>query len=320
MFCFAIIPNGLKLRAAKKFYDFAAAYDINSLHTKGVYGVRVIMHGTSLDSPGRRELLVMQSLQSYYPCPMCIHTWQPGPSKVIYAGFRRFLPEGDPWRAKTFLVGDLLFEFRDDERRPPPVRRTDVLVALSILRARVKRPFLGHKSDPLLSRWAGADWGRNMPDKMHDLKCFCEMVLRGLVGSGDGLYGGWGGKDAQHREECHLFGIFADFVAGGDPPWRLTKIQRRFLDQRVKSVWWTHYGEKLAWKGHSFWSKTDRIWKAKHKLLCLMTVLPTCLRGFVKATHLSILYIVDAIRQLDGQCIAIAEARSLGVSPHDEQV
>ena len=74
MFCFAVIPNGLKLKAAKKYYDWAADYEMNALHVTGVYGVRVIMHGTSLDTPGRRELLAMQSVQSYYPFPMCMHT------------------------------------------------------------------------------------------------------------------------------------------------------------------------------------------------------------------------------------------------------
>jgi len=321
MLCFAVIPNGLKLQEAKKYYDWAAKYEMNSLHTRGVYGVRVIMYGTSLDSPGRRELLAMQSVQSYYPCPMCMHTWQPGPRKITHGGYRRFLDPGHPWRAKTFREGDHQYEFRDVERRPPPVKRTDVLVSLAILRAKPNRPFLGHKWMPLLSCWLGADWGRSMPDKMHDMKCFAEMILRGFVGkAASGFYAGWGRKDEQHRDECRVFGIFADFVAGAVPPWRLTDIQRKFMDQRVKSIWWTHYCDKLAWKGHSFWNKTDRLWKAKHKILCLFTILPTCLRGFVAAAHLAIIFIVDAIRQLDGQCIAIHEAEILGVSPRDSQV
>jgi len=212
------------------------------------------------------------------------------------------------------------FEFRDVERRPPAVKRTEILVSFSIERARPNRPFLGHKGKPLLSRWSGADWEMSMLDKMHDLKCFCEMLLRAYVGEGEGFYAGWSGKDAQHREECRIFGMFPDFVAGALPPWRLTRPQRKLMDQRVKSMWWTHYCDKLAWKGHSFWSKTDRIWKAKHKILCLLSVLPTCLRGFVAATHLALLRIVDAIRQLDGQCMSIHEAKRLGLSPQEKQV
>ena len=320
MFCFAVIPNNLKLDAAKKFYDFAANYEMNSLHLTGICGIRVIMYGTSLDSPGRRELLCMQSVQSYYPCPMCLHTWQPGPRRIIHGGYRRFLPPLHPWRQKTFQIGTKKYQFRDVERRALPNKRTDALVSLCILRATKSKPFLGHKGMPLLSSWVGADWARSMCDKMHDLKCFCEMLLKGYVGKGDGIYGGWGCKDAQHREDCRVFGIFPDFVAGGLPPWRLTRDERRLMDQRVKTVWWTHYCDKLAWRGHSFWSKTDRIWKAKHKILCLTGILPTCLRGFVVESHLALLYVVDAIRQLDGQCYSIEESKRLGVSPHDALV
>ena len=75
MLCLAIIPNSLKMKAAKKYYDFAAKYEVNDLHSTGIYGIRVLMYGTSLDSPGRRELLSMQSVQSYFPCPKCMHSW-----------------------------------------------------------------------------------------------------------------------------------------------------------------------------------------------------------------------------------------------------
>ena len=94
--CLAVIPNNLKLQAAKKYYDFAAEFEINSLQLYGISGVRVLLYGTSLDTPGRRELLSMQSAQSYNPCPLCMHTWQPGHSAVCYGGYRRFLPPQHP--------------------------------------------------------------------------------------------------------------------------------------------------------------------------------------------------------------------------------
>ena len=147
------------------------------------------------------------------------------------------------------------------------------------------------------------------------------MLLRVLVGSGsDGFYKGWTGKDDQHRSECRTFGIFHDFVAGELPPWRLSKSQVKLMDKRVKSMWWTHYSDKLAWKGYSFWIKTDRICKAKHKILCLLSILPTCLRGFVKAVHMAILKVVDALRQLEGQYIALYEAKEMGIDIHDSPI
>ena len=46
-----------------------------------------------------------------------------------------------------------------------------------------------------------------------------------------------------------------------------------------------------------------------------MVVLPTCLRGFVRATHLALLVIVDALTKLAGQTVSIFEALELGVDP-----
>jgi hypothetical protein len=64
--------------------------------------------------------------------------------------------------------------------------------------------------------------------------------------------------------------------------------------------------------GQSFWMKPDRMWKAKHKWLCLMTILPTCLNGCVPAVHLSLVYIVSALRGLMGQVYSVMEAKARG--------
>jgi len=147
------------------------------------------------------------------------------------------------------------------------------------------------------------------------------MILKCLVGRGsDGFYKGWGTRDDVHRADCNEFGIFNDFVEGALPPWRLTRAQVNLMDRRVKSMWWPHYTDKVAFRGYSFWKKTDKMWKAKHKLFCLLRILPTCLRGFVKAVHLALLYIIDAIIQLEGQFLAVREAREMGVDPHDSRV
>ena len=99
----AIIPATLKDEASRKYYNFAANYEMNRLYRVGVNDVRVVMFGTSLDSPGRRELLSMQLVSAYYCCPDCLHTWQPGPfQKLIYGGYRRFLRPGHPMRGKVF--------------------------------------------------------------------------------------------------------------------------------------------------------------------------------------------------------------------------
>ena len=311
-----LVPADLKYEAARKYYDWAAR-DMNELHRCGVDGVRVILYGSTLDSPGRRELLCMQSVTAFYPCPHCIHTWQPGMLSMIYGGYRCFLPLHHPWRKKEFTFMGLKYMFRDVETRPTPLRRTDANVQVMVSLASKSQPFCGHKSRPFLSRWIGADWDGSFCDIMHDMKCFAERLLKGLVGRGsEGMYQGWK-YDAEHRAECAAFSIFEEFASGQSrPPWRLSREEILLMDMRVRTMWWPHHKDVLQWKRHSFWTHSDRIWKAVHKLYVLLVILPTCLRGVVAAVHTVILVTVDALRQLShGQVLCVAEAIRLGVNP-----
>ena len=98
------------------------------------------------------------------------------------------------------------------------------------------------------------------------------MLIKGLVGhSSQGLYKGWA-KDAQHRAECKAYNIFPDFVKDENtlPPWRLSKSALKTVDRRVCSMWWPHYVDKLCREGKSFWTASDRMWKATHKEYVLM--------------------------------------------------
>ena len=154
-------------------------------------------------------------------------------------------------------------------------------------------------------------------DPMHDEKVFCEMFVKCLVGRGsNGMYKGWS-KDAQHRADCRAYNIFPDFVNDEDtlPPWRLSKAGVKILDQRVCSMWWPHYLDKLCRDGHSFWTHSDRMWKAAHKEYVLMVILPTCLHGFVPKVHTALLTIVEALRRLHGEVLSINEALRRGVEP-----
>ena len=85
------------------------------------------------------------------------------------------------------------------------------------------------------------------------------------------------------------------------------------MDKRVRSMWWAHYVDLLCYKGHSFWTHSDRMWKAKHKRFILMVILPTCLRGYVPEVHAAILTIVNSLRRLEGQVLCVNEATRLGV-------
>ena len=41
----------------KKYYDFMANFELSNLFSKGVEGVRVKVFSTSMDTPGRAELM-----------------------------------------------------------------------------------------------------------------------------------------------------------------------------------------------------------------------------------------------------------------------
>lgn len=52
-----LVPDTLKGRAMKKYFDFAAKFELHDLFDNGIDGVKVKVFSTSMDTPGRAELL-----------------------------------------------------------------------------------------------------------------------------------------------------------------------------------------------------------------------------------------------------------------------
>ena len=52
-----LVPDKLKGRALKKYFDFAAKFELNDLFHNGIDGIKVKVFSTSMDTPGRAELL-----------------------------------------------------------------------------------------------------------------------------------------------------------------------------------------------------------------------------------------------------------------------
>ena len=320
MLVHVMIPAHLKGLNAKKYYDWLGR-EMTDLYVNGVDGVRVIVYGTTLDTPGRRELLNMQAVSAFYPCPHCLHNWQPGMRGQTYGGYRRYLAMDSPWRHKQFLFLGHLYQYRDEERRPPAKLRNDKNVKVMAARGTAARPFLGHKGEHFLCTWEGVDWEGHTCDKMHDYKLLCECGLKGMVGdrSKHGMYAAWSSKqkDSKHRADCKAYNIFREFHSSPDssPPWRLSPDEVRMCDLRVRSMWWPSYMDPLAHDNHSFWTHSDRIWKAAHKSYALLVILPTCLIGFVPAVHTAFLMLVSSLRRLAGQVICAHEAKRRGLIP-----
>lgn len=166
----------------------------------------------------------MQSCQSYQSCPVCTHKWSPGSlvgkRQCVCDGYRRFLSIQSRARQKNFTYKGHEYQYRfvirigkiDKsnayththtqciaymhthinrrivEERPAPKKRDDAFVRRAVGIATEKKPFLGHKSPPLLCRWPGYSWVRmNVPEIMHgqfflteimhDLTCYIHTCL-----------------------------------------------------------------------------------------------------------------------------------------------
>lgn len=351
MLLLMLVPDKLKGRALKNYFDFAAKFEMNDLFSNGIDGVKVKVFSTSMDTPGRAELLGniilcvfvgtlclifvcslypaagLQAVQSYQSCCVCTHTWSRGPrTKCMYDGYRCFVQMGSRSRGRRVQYAGHVYEYRDEETRPPPRLRTDELVRASAIYARRRRqPVLGHKTFPLLSNWPGFSWYRmNTPDLMHDSKLLLEMLLKLLVGhvSMAGGYSAWS-KDDTHRRDSQRYGVFRDVWTdrGGSFPWRLAKEDREELDARMLRVMWPHHIDRIAYRGFSFWKKPNRLWKIKRKITTLYYVLSTALRDKVAPLRTAINTFVWAMRRLDGQVHSHETAvHHLGITPGSRTV
>ena len=74
-------------------------------------------------------------------------------------------------------------------------------------------------------------------------------------------------------------------------------------------------GCRLCYREKSFWKRSNRIGKAKRKLLLLYYILPTQIRDKIPAVRTAIHKFVWSLRRLDGQVHSYEKAVSLGILP-----
>lgn len=117
MLLMMLLPATLK-EGQKKYYDFAADYELNRLNSEGIGGVKIKVFGTSMDTKGREELLGMQACQAYQSCWVCTHSWSPGRlvgrRQCLFDGYRVFLAPGSRARRQTFRYKGRKYQFRYD--------------------------------------------------------------------------------------------------------------------------------------------------------------------------------------------------------------
>lgn len=81
------------------------------------------------------------------------------------------------------------------------------------------------------------------------------MLVKGLIGKGpsESSYSTWD-RDTKHRRQAFLRKIFPEIWPGnnGPLPWRLSRDELLFLENRMSRVRWPHYMERLYYKGLPF--------------------------------------------------------------------
>ena len=116
-----LMPESLSAEQQRKFYTWSAKFEMDDLQTNGVSGVRAIIFGDTLDTPGRAKFLNMKGCKAYRPCPYCFHEFSPGllSSSCTFDGYRRWLPPRHPLRC-GYHAG---YQYRCTESRGPPRKK-----------------------------------------------------------------------------------------------------------------------------------------------------------------------------------------------------
>ena len=143
---------------------------------------------------------------------------------------------------------------------------------------------------------------QNRLDISHNLACFCCLFLKLTVGKGNDLfYGSWK-YDRKHRLESELYNVFPTIWNGTDSPlpWRLSPDQLDEVDMRVRSLVYPHRCEVVGNISCSFWKRISCVTKMSQKMVTLLYIIPTCLRGCVPLVYSAICDLVLGLRMLDG--------------------
>ena len=266
------------------------------------------MFSFSEDTIGRHKLLGMGSVTGYDSvCCVCRHQWTAGltGTQCCFGGYRVFFPPGSRGRQSRVRDGGHTYEYDGVERRPTPALRTGAFAreCLAVVETIGIKSCGGHKMPPLIAKWPGFDWYRmNPPELMHDTKIMVEMLLKVMVGKvvNAGFYNSWS-YDEAHRRENEQRGIFPSTWRcnnSGPFPWRLTRDERLLLDRRMGTLIWPERTEKLYYRGASFWTKPNRLWKVRRKITLLYYILPTQLRDHLPALRHALNVFVWAMRRL----------------------
>ena len=106
------------------------------------------------------------------------------------------------------------------------------------------------------------------------------------------------------------------FLRADSPlPWRLTRDAFKEVDRRIVCMVFPHNTERVTKDGKSCLRSAAATCKTAKKMIMLLYILPTVLRGYVQALRRGLRFMVLALRMLDGQVHSYNECIRLGVEP-----
>ena len=98
-------------------------------------------------------------------------------------------------------------------------------------------------------------------------------------------------------------------------PWRLNREAFNDVDRRVLNMILPHNTESICRDGRSFLNFSKASNKTSKKLLILLVILPTVLRGYVQPLRRGMRLIILGLRMIDGQVHSYNASVRLGVVP-----
>ena len=98
-------------------------------------------------------------------------------------------------------------------------------------------------------------------------------------------------------------------------PWRLTRDAFAEVDRRITAMVFPPKTERVVKDGMSFLHSPAATSKTKKKLMMLLYVLPTVLRGYVRPIRRALRLLVLGLRMIDGQAHSYNKCIQLGIEP-----
>lgn len=210
MLAWAIIPNEMSGSKQLKYFDYICRTELNPLSQVGVAGpngpVKAKLFGGTLDLKGKEKFYNQIVVGGYCGCSTCTVHYDQGPGGPIFSTARMMLPAGHPLRKRNCVFQGRRYQFRIDETRSHPPKKTTqyVLMCAMLAERRGVEHYLGQKGPPILRSLRDFSYEKfNILEWMHNLARAFDNYLELLVGRDKAF-------DQRARATCRDLNMFRE--------------------------------------------------------------------------------------------------------------